>query len=260
MHFLSEWSVLIPLRSSYDSPKPHEAAAAAMDISRRQGNSGYVDVSRRRVPTKRQAAAAVTDFVLRRAKAFRGERGPQASPGQTALGPPRGPAAQAKSLRGRGTAPHEGTMTGGEGVASATDAELPPPSMQLPMGTLHGAAVGMASFMASGGRERPATLMGSPAGRAQGADTATVEPFRLGLDGSSAAVSPVDAPEEPLIRTRRDNQFNPAEEGGGGIPLAASLAATLFPPEAPSHAGDGVAVGGEAAGRVGRRTSIFGRP
>lgn len=251
-----------PRRRGYllvNSPNTHPPK---MDTSRRQGNSGYVDVSRRHAPSKRQAAAAVTDFVLRRAKAFRGERGPLAPPRPSVHRPPRGSAARGTALRGRATPPSDGTMTGGDGGASAIDAALPPPSVQLPMGTLHGSAVGMASFMASGGRERPATLVGgSPAGGAEGADTAaSVAPSRLGLSASSVAVAPVDGPQELPIRPHGSGQSNFATDVRGGMPLAASLAATLFPPDAPRGTSDGVAVGGEAAARAGRRTSIFGHP
>lgn len=250
-----------PRRGCYplmDSPRAHPPK---MDTSRRLGNSGYVDIRRRLAPSKRRAAAAVTDFVLRRAKAFRGERGPLAPPRPSVHHPRRGTTARGTALCGPGTTPFDGTMTAGDGGASAIDAELPPPSVQLPMGTLHGSAVGMASFMASGGRERPATLVGSPAGGAVGADTAaSVDPSRLGLSASSSAVSPVVGPQEPPVRSHRNGHLNPAADVRGGMPLAASLAATLFPPAAPSGAPDGVAVGGEAAACAGRRASIFGHP
>lgn len=251
----------LPRRHRYllvNSPGTHPPQ---MDTSRRQGDSGYVDIRRRHAPSKRQAAAAVTDFVRRRAKSFRGERGPLAPPRPSVHRPPRGSVARGTALRGRGTTPYDGTMAGGEGGAAAIDAELPPPSVQLPMGTLHGSAVGMASFMASGGRERPATLVGSPAGGAKGADTAaSVDPSRLGLSAASSAVSPVGGPQEPFVGSHRNGNSNPATDVSGGMPLAASLAATLFPPAAPSGAPVGVAVGGEVAARAGRRTSIFGHP
>lgn len=261
MHFLPGCFRIGPARPQL-RPAQAPLATTGMDTSRWQGSSGYVDASRRHVPFKSQAAASVTDFVLRRAKAFRGERGPQTPPYQAALRPPRGATAQEEVLRRRRTAPpHEGAMTGGEERASTTNADLPPPSVQLRMGTLHSGAAGMASFISSGGRERPVSLAGSPAGWAKGGDTtATLEPCRFGLNGSSAAASPVDEREELVAHARCDSQSNPAKEGRGGMPLAKSLAATLFPPAAPSDTVDGVAVGGQAAGRVGHRTNIFGHP
>lgn len=256
----SVWVVSCFPRCAVATTRTDLTTATDMDHSRRQGSDGYVDASRRHASTKRQAAAAVTDFVLRRAKAFRGERGLQAPHRQAAHRLPQGPAVQEKALRRGLTASHQSTIAGGGVGASTTDAELPLPSVRLPMGTLHGAAVGMASFMASGGRERPATLKGSPVGWAQGTDTtATLKPFRVGEDGSSDAVSPVDRPEVPLTSTRRESRSNPAKEVRGG-PLAASLTATLFPPAASTDALNGVATDGEKAGRVGRRTSIFGHP
>lgn len=237
------------------------AAATDMDVFRRQGNSGYMDVSRSHVPSKRQAATAVSEFVFRREKAFRGERGPQAPPGHAVHRPPRSAVKQAKASHSRRiTSQEASTMEKSEGT-SKTDVELPPPSIQLPIGTLHGAAVEMASFMASGGRERPATLKRSPTARGTGANTtANLGPFRFGVSGSSAADSPAGGAEEPLIRTRSDCQSNQATDISVGMPLAASLAATLFPPVAPRQATDGVTVGGSKAGRAGCRTSICGRP
>lgn len=232
-----------------------------MNTSWQQGSSGYVDVGRLHAPSKRQAAAVDTDFVLRRVKAFRGERGPQAPPRPSVHRPPRGSTAQGTGLRGRRTAPYGGTMTGGDGAASSIDAELPPPSVQLPMGTLHGSAAGMASFIASGGRERPATLVAFPAGGSKGADTAaSLDPFRLGLSTSAVAVSPVDGPLGPLIHSHRSGRSNSVTDMRGDVPLAASLAATLFPPATPSDAPDEEPVGGDATARAGRRTSIFGHP
>jgi len=237
-------------------------AGPSMDLSRRQGKRANVDVGSRNgsMPiTKRQAAASVTDFVYRRAKAFRSDRPPLNGSGQPPL---RAPATAGAALGGRHLL-QRNVAEEPSGASGAFGDELPPPTVQLPLGTFFHGVTGMASFMASGGRE------GDRAAAAAGRRHA-----RAGTDRRVGYATAKDAPR-PLVASSRGEAVPEVAssararwgleagrrhvEGGGQASLDASLAATLFPPATPARSSAAVTTGGNVGRMAGHARVHDGR-
>ena len=238
-------------------------AGPSMDISRRQGKRAILDVGSHdsSMPiTKRQAAASVTDFVYRRAKAFRGDRPPLTSSG--ARPPPRPPATAGAAVGGRSFRQCD-VIDEPSGASGTFGDELPPPTVQLPLGTFFHGVTGMTSFMASGGRE---------GGRAAAA--AGRRHVRASTDRRVGYATAKDAPR-PLVASSRDETVPEVTgsarahrvweagrrrvEGGGQASLDASLAATLFPPATPARLSAAVTAEGNVGRMAGHAHAFDGR-
>lgn len=259
MHFLVTASPLVE-PSKVLAPLGH--LQDEMNSSRRQSNSGHVDLSCLRVPTKRQNVASVTDFVQRRAKESRGNR-PPTNHYSGGSRPPRALKAQGAPAAGSG-AIYQDSSAGAGNDPTSPPHDLPPPSVQLPMGLLHSGVAGMASFMEKGGcGDGRNVSAGAPTG-ASGAEEQIVHslcPPHPRHGGPSPAAAGIDGPQGIIRGPRRNGtRLGRGGEGRGEMPLDASLAATLFPPAAPTATTLGTPSEAGGGGRSGHtRASIFGR-